>query len=162
MKQSELLFLVRAIKLFFMKITWGHKIAGVYLLFVAGILFLAFKANHEEFDLVTKDYYGEELKYQQVIDQTENSAKLSAPIQIEKNEGQLKIIFPKEMSNKKKGVNFYLYYPADAKKDFSIKFETNEVEFTQPLPAGISGMYELQLTWQADSLKYFHKQKIFF
>lgn len=162
MKQSAQLFLVRAIKLFFMKITWGHKIAGVYLLFVAGILFLAFKANHEEFDLVTKDYYGEELKYQQVIDQTENSAKLSAPVLVEKTEGQLKISFPEEMRNKKKKIDFYLYYPADARKDFRLKLETNEMEFTQPLPARITGMYELQLTWQADSLKYFHKQKIFF
>ena len=145
-----------------MKITWGHKIAGVYLLFVAGILFLVYKANHEDFDLVTKDYYGEELKYQQVIDQTENSTKLSVPLNVEKTEGQLKISFPEEMRNKKKIIDFYLYYPADEKKDFRIKIETNEIEFTQPLPAGIQGMYELQLTWQADSLKYFHKQKIFF
>ena len=145
-----------------MKITWGHKIAGVYLLFVAGILFLVYKAIHEDFDLVTKDYYGEELKYQQVIDQTENSTKLSVPVHVEKTEGQLKISFPEEMRNKKKNVDFYLYYPADEKKDFRIKIETSEMEFTQPLPAGITGMYELQLTWQADSLKYFHKQKIFF
>lgn len=131
-------------------------------MFVAGILFLVYKTNHEDFDLVTKDYYGEELKYQQVIDQTENSAKLSVPVQVEKIAGQLKIIFPEEMRNKKKIIDFYLYFPADAKKDFRIKFETNEMEFTQPLPAGIAGMYELQLTWQADSLKYFHKQKIFF
>ena len=145
-----------------MKLTWGHKIAGVYLLFVAGILFLVFKANNEKFDLVTKDYYGEELKYQQVIDQAENSAKLSAPVRIEKNEGALKIIFPGEMKNRKKEIDFYLYYPADAKKDFRIKFETGEPEYTQPVPTNTKGMYELKLYWQADGVKYFYKQKILF
>jgi hypothetical protein len=145
-----------------MKISWGYKIAGAYVLFVAGILFLAFKANNEEFDLVTKDYYSEELKYQQVIDQSENYANLSAPLSVEKTDSTVKIIFPAEMKEKKKSVDFYLYYPADAKKDFRISFETNENEFIQPLPTGTKGMYDLKLTWQADSTKYLHKQKIFF
>ena len=42
----------------------------VYLAFVAGMGFLVFKASNQEFDLVTKDYYEQELKYQQVIDQS--------------------------------------------------------------------------------------------
>ena len=113
-----------------MKISWGHKIAGAYMLFVAGVLFLAFKANKEEFDLVTKDYYGEELKYQQVIDQSENYAKLSTPLSVEKTDSTVKIIFPAEMKEKKKSIDFYLYFPADAKKDFRISIETNENEFT--------------------------------
>lgn len=145
-----------------MKITWGHKIAGAYLFFTAGILFLVFKANNEKFDLVTKDYYKEELKYQQVIDYTENSAKLSASVIVEKRDGVLKIFFPGEMKDKNKTVDFYLYCPADAKKDFRLAFRTNEMEISQPLPAGISGMYELKLTWQADSVTYFSKQKVFF
>jgi hypothetical protein len=145
-----------------MKITWGHKIAGAYILFVAGILFLVFKANKEEFDLVTKDYYGEELKYQQVIDQSENAANLSSPVAVRKTSNEINIRFPEEMRNKKLVVDFYLYYPADAKKDYRKTLVTNEIEFTQPLPAGAKGMYELKLSWQADSVTYFHKQKLFF
>ena len=45
-----------------MKLSWGYKIMFVYTAFVAGIGFLAFKANNEKFDLVTKDYYDQELK----------------------------------------------------------------------------------------------------
>jgi len=145
-----------------MKISWGYKIAGVYLVFVGGILFLVFKANNEDFDLVTKDYYGEELKYQQVIDESENYAKLSMPLSVEKTDSAVNIRFPEEMKDKKKKIDFYLYYPADAKKDFRISFETNENEFTQPLPTATKGMYDLKLTWQTDSIKYLHKQKIFF
>ena len=134
----------------------------VYLAFVAGIGFLVFKASNQEFDLVTKDYYEQELKYQQVIDQSANASKLSTPVSIENKEGELKISFPEEMKNKKKLVDFYLYYAADAKKDFRKSFELNENELAQALPVGMKGMYELKLTWEAEGVKYYHERKIYF
>jgi len=152
----------RDIKIFHMKISWGYKIAIVYVVFVAGIGFLVVKATSEKFDLVTKDYYGEELKYQQVIDQSANAAKLSAQVRVEKKDNELIVHFPEEMQNKKKVVDFYLYYPADAKKDFRKTIEINNATFSQALPAGIKGMYELKLSWEADGTKYYHEQKIFF
>ena len=134
----------------------------IYIAFVAGMGFLVFKASSQKFDLVTKDYYDQELKYQQVIDQAANTSRLSAPIAIEKNPSDLKISFPREMKNKRKLVDFYLYYAADAKKDFRRSFELNENEITQALPVGMKGMYELKLTWEADGVKYYFEQKLFF
>ena len=60
-----------------MKISWGYKIAGAYLLFVAGIMFLVYKANNETYDLVTENYYEEELKFQNVIDKKQRASSLS-------------------------------------------------------------------------------------
>ena len=134
----------------------------VYITFVVGIGFLVFKASNQKFDLVTKDYYDQELKYQQVIDQSTNASKLSAPVIVEKKGGELKINFPDEMKNKKKLVDFYLYYPADAKKDFRKSFELNENELVQALPVGMKGMYELKLSWETEGIKYYHEQKIYF
>jgi len=145
-----------------MKLSWGYKIMFVYIAFVAGIGFLAFRANSEKFDLVTKDYYDQELKYQQVIDQAANSSRLSAPLTIERKEGGLKISFPDEMKSKKKLVDFYLYYAADAKKDFRKSFELNENELTQAFPVGMKGMYELKLSWEAEGVKYYFEKKLFF
>ena len=145
-----------------MKISWGYKIMFVYIAFVAGIGFLIFKASNQEFDLVTKDYYEQELKYQQVIDQSANASRLSMPLYIEKKEAELKISFPDEMKNKKKLVDFYLYYAADAKRDFRRSFELNENELAQALPVGMKGMYELKLTWETEGVKYYHEQKIYF
>jgi hypothetical protein len=145
-----------------MKMSWGYKIMFVYIAFVAGIGFLIFKASNQEFDLVTKDYYEQELKYQQVIDQSANASRLSMPLNIEKKEAELKISFPDEMKNKKKLVDFYLYYAADAKRDFRRSFELNENELAQALPVGMKGMYELKLTWETEGVKYYHEQKIYF
>lgn len=149
-------------KIFYMKLSWGYKIMFVYIVFVAGMGVLVFKASNQKFDLVTNDYYDQELKYQQVIDQAANSSKLSAPVAIERKEGELKISFPDEMKNKKKLVDFYLYYAADAKKDFRKSFEINENELAQALPVGMKGMYELKLSWEAEGVKYYFEQKLFF
>jgi hypothetical protein len=145
-----------------MKLSWGHLITFGYLAFVAGMGFLVYKATSQKFDLVTSDYYDQELKYQQVIDQSANTAKLSAPLTIDKINGELKISFPAEMKDKKKLIDFYLYYPADAKKDFRKTVNINENEFTQPLPAAMKGMYELKLLWEVDSVKYYFEKKLFF
>ena len=49
---------------------WGYKILMVYVIFIAGILLLVFKSSSQNQDLVTEDYYEQELKYQQKIDET--------------------------------------------------------------------------------------------
>ena len=134
----------------------------VYIAFVGGMGFLVIKASSQKFDLVTKDYYDQELKYQQVIDQAANSSRLSAPVTIEKRDRELKISFPDEVKNKKKSVDFYLYYAADAKKDFRKSFELNENELVQALPVGMKGMYELKLSWETEGVKYYFEKKLFF
>jgi hypothetical protein len=144
-----------------MKLSWGHKIAATYLVFVAGMVFLVFKANNEKFDLVTNDYYGAELKYQEVIDQAANATALSAPVVVEKNGTELTIRFPSEMNARKKEIDFYLYCPSDEKRDFRKSLNVNEVEFKQAIPAGFSGLYEIKLTWITDGKKYYHEEKIF-
>ncbi|HET6768127.1 MAG TPA: FixH family protein [Chitinophagaceae bacterium] len=145
-----------------MKLSWGYRIAFVYVIFVAGIGLLVFKASSEKFDLVTKDYYDEELKYQQVIDQSANTAKLSTPLIVEKSASELSISFPTEMKNKKKIIDFYLYYPADAKRDFRKSIQLDDNAFTQSLPAAMKGKYELKLSWEADGVKYYFEKKLFF
>lgn len=145
-----------------MKLSWGYKIAFVYIIFVAGIGFLVFKASSQKFDLVTKDYYEQELKYQQVIDQSANTAKLSTSLIVEQSASELSISFPAEMSNKEKIIDFYLYYPADAKRDFRKSINISENEFTQPLPEAMKGKYELKLSWEVDGVKYYFEKKLFF
>lgn len=145
-----------------MKLSWGYIITSGYLIFVTGIVFLVYKASSQKFDLVTKDYYEQELKYQNIIDQSANTAKLSAPLLVTRGDGELQIAFPPEMKNKLKMIDFYLYYPADVKKDFRKSIETKDNELKQPLPAAMKGMYELKLSWEVEGTKYYFEKKLFF
>lgn len=145
-----------------MKLSWGYIITSGYIVFVAGILFLVYKANSQKFDLVTKDYYEQELKYQDVIDESANTAKLSAPLVVEISGGQLEIGFPAEMKDKKKTIDFYLYFPADARRDFRKTIESNDNELKQPLPIAMKGSYQLKLSWEVEGTKYYFEKKLFF
>jgi hypothetical protein len=145
-----------------MKLSWGYIITSGYLVFVAGIVFLVYKASSEKFDLVTKDYYEQELKYQEVIDESANTARLSAPLVVERSGNQLQIGFPAEMRSKKKTIDFYLYYPADAKRDFRKTIEIKDNELLQPLPSAMKGQYQLKLSWEVEGVKYYFEKKLFF
>jgi len=145
-----------------MRINWGYKIAAAYLLFVAGIVFLVFKAGKQNYDLVTKNYYEEELKYQDVIDKKQNVAALSALPEIKYTRTGITILFPKEFENKNITGEAYLYCPSDAKKDLKKNFELNKPDFRWELPGSFRGMYKLKLSWTSDGKSYYQEKKIFF
>lgn len=145
-----------------MKISWGYRIAAVYILFVIGILYLVYRANNENFDLVTEDYYGEELKYQNVIDQKNRVAQLSAPPKINVEGGKLLVTLPSEFDGKTTEGELYLYCPSDQKNDLRRPFSVTNGAFALSLPPKINGLYEVKLSWQAEGTTYFHEQKEFF
>jgi hypothetical protein len=145
-----------------MTISWGYKITAVYLVFVAGILFLVFKANQQKFDLVTEDYYGEELKYQNVIDQKSNVSALSAAPSIRHSVDHISIQFPQEFQGKALTGEVYLYRPSDASKDIKKVFTVNGTDLQIALPAALSGTYELKLSWNVNGKSFYNEQKIIF
>jgi nitrogen fixation protein FixH len=145
-----------------MKISWGHKILFVYLAFVAGILFLVYKASQEKFDLVTPNYYDAELKFQKVIDDRQNVSELTAPPNITHSVNSVGIQLPAEFLNKEVKGQLYLYRPSDASKDLKMDFSTNKSFIELALNKDLSGVYEVKLSWQADGKTYYNEQRIFF
>lgn len=145
-----------------MNINWGYKILIVYLCFVAGILFLVYKASQQKFDLVTTDYYAAELKFQNVIDQKQRVAALSAPPKISHSANRVDIQFPEEFRNRSVTGECYLYRPSDAAKDIRKDFATEKNFIEIRLDQNLSGSYYVKLSWQADGQTYYNEQKIFF
>lgn len=139
---------------------WGHKILIVYLLFVVGILYLVIRANNQKSDLVTKDYYGQELKYQQTIDESGHTAALSAPLQYEVKGQELLIHFPKDFTGKKCSGDVLLYCPSDENKDIKKDFSVQDSAVMVALSANTKGLYEIHITWESDGLKYYFEKKI--
>ncbi len=140
---------------------WGYKILFVYVAFIAGTLFLVFRASGEKDDLVTEDYYSQELKYQQKIDQMSRTGALSAPVKYELNAGQLLVSFPNDFSGKKIAGNILLYCPSDEGKDIKQDFNIQDAVLKIRIPPAHNGAYELHINWQADGLDYYFEKKIF-
>lgn len=145
-----------------MRMSWGYKIFLAYTAFAAGILFLAYKASQQSFDLVTENYYEAELKYQDVIDQKGNVSQLSEPPRITHTINTVNVQLPKEFSNQSVKGEIYLYRPSDATKDIRRQFSTGQGFYSLDLGKELSGSYDLKLSWETGGKRFFSEKRIFF
>jgi hypothetical protein len=139
---------------------WGHKIILVYIVFVAGMLFLAFKSSKQNIELVTEDYYGKELVYQQKIDESKRTAALSAPVEIKFINHEVLINFPKDFAAKKIVGQADLYCPSDEKKDMNQKFSVTDSPVSIAVPVTYHGLHYVKINWTVEGVNYYYEYKI--
>lgn len=144
-----------------MKFNWGYKIATMYLLFVAGIMYLVVQASRQQVDLVTPDYYAQELKFQDRIDETKRASELSHPLQVSLEHDVLSIVFPPEFSGKKISGNVLVYCPADKNNDISSSISVTDNRMNISIPEKNTGTHEIQVSWETDGVKYYYSKSIF-
>lgn len=145
-----------------MRISWGYKITAVYLLFVAGIVTLVVKASAQHFDLVTEDYYDQELKFQNVIDEQKAVAGLSEPPHYAVTPGSLLVALPAEFEGKTWKGELYLYRPSNAALDLRQPVTGSGRAYAWTLPRPLSGAYRLKFTWELNGKKFYHEQALQF
>jgi hypothetical protein len=96
--------------------SWGNKLIIVFIVFAALMATLVYKATQAKFELVSKDYYQDELRYQDKIDGAANAA-LEAPISIQVNDEIISIEFPDAQKNANITGEAWFYCSVDATKD---------------------------------------------
>lgn len=139
---------------------WGNKLIIVFILFAGLIGFMVYKAMNTKFELVSKDYYKDELRYQDRIDGKQNANKLGN-ILISQNADELLLALPNEMKGIKVEGEAWFYCKTDATKDRKIMLQVDENGQQHILKNKISkGIYELKLNWQTTTEKYYTEQNI--
>jgi hypothetical protein len=144
-----------------MKVSWGYKIAGFYLVFVTGIMWLVFQSSQQKVDLVTQDYYAQELRYQERIDQTKRASGLSAPLQIMQHGRQVSLQFPAEFNGKKISGSVVLYCPSNKDMDISTVLQTVNNQMQWTIPEKNQGLHELQVSWESEGKTYYFSKTLF-
>ena len=140
---------------------WGHKIIMVYVVFVAGMVLLAYKSSQQNIELVTEDYYAKELVYQQKIDEVKRTALLTEPVEIKCINHALTIKFPKDFATKKIVGEAVLYCPADEKKDMQQQFEVTDSVVSINVPDNYHGLHYVKINWRVEGVDYYYEYKIF-
>lgn len=139
---------------------WGHKIILVYVVFVAGMLFLAFKSSKQNIELVTEDYYAKEVVYQQKIDESKRTAALTAPLEVKVVNHTLTINFPKDFATKNIAGEATLYCPADEKRDIHQSFSVTDSAVVMAVPKNYQGLHYVKINWSAGGVDYYYEYKI--
>ena len=144
-----------------MKIGWGWKIAILYGGFMIIILSLVIGSTRQSFDLVSADYYGEEIAYQKVIDAGKNQASLSQPISIHANAKTVSIDFPAEFKDKALSGNVQFYSPVNSKwdKKFALTKEGNTVNIDRSQLRNTR--YTLKISCKVDGKDYYQESELY-
>lgn len=139
---------------------WGKGILAVCIIFVIGVGVMVYISVNKNIDLVTKNYYEEEIKYQQQIDKINNSNNLKKQLIMQQNDGSLVIIFPDDEYRDIKG-EISFYRPSDAKKDFKIPItlsgRNQQVIATSTLQ---KGLWKVQVNWNKSGVDYYNEERL--
>ncbi|MEQ9441494.1 MAG: FixH family protein [Cyclobacteriaceae bacterium] len=140
---------------------WGWNIVFAFIGFVGFIVYLAVRSFQTNVDLVTEDYYLQELQYQQRIEKTSNAQRLPGKLNISQQGEQLIIQFPEVITEKINGT-VSLFRPSDARFDRNEEIAMNaqgqhQLRVNQ-LP---KGYYKLKIEWKTPTEDYYTEEPVY-
>lgn len=136
--------------------SWGTRIAILYLAFVAMIVTMIVLCSGENIDLEYKDYYARELKFQDQIDAAANEQALSESIQHEVSATGVELRLPSSMIGTEMKGELHFYRPSDAKLDIKLPLAFDKDGKQSIARSKLSpGMYKLRVNWTSDNKNYY-------
>ncbi len=142
------------------KFGWGARIVLLYLGFVALIIILVVSSMKQDFELVSKDYYAEEIAYQGTIDASKNQSELSAAAVVTVSAEYIDITLPHEFSNKVVRSELYFYSPVSASLDKMYQYNTENGSILIARKDMKNVRYKLKLSWVCEGEKYYQEMDV--
>jgi hypothetical protein len=138
---------------------WGHKIALSFILFAAFIMYMVVRAFQEDIDLVSEDYYAQEIKHEDKMRQIANFNELETQVELKQLADQISFTFPKQ-SEASGQIHFYHTSRKIFDKSYAIGLDEN---FQQRISKSdlAQGSYRVKITWLADGKEYFQQHQLF-
>jgi hypothetical protein len=145
-----------------MKIGWGWKIGMLYSGFVVLIVGLVVGSLKQQFDLVSQDYYGEELAYQKTIDAGRNQASLSEPFGIHANAESIFVELPAELAGRVEEAKLHFYCPTNSEWDRTFRVLPNGTHRTIAISRSSikNARYTIKLTCKAGGKTYYQETEL--
>lgn len=148
-----------------MKFNWGTGIVIAFVAFISFIMYFVVSATTNkkyDYDLVTDDYYKQELGYQNEINNETNSQKTGMEVSLEKTESGLLVTFPKTVNPVNVQGSMFLYRPSDKGMDFEISISLSDSHLLIPNSRLKDGRWNIQVNWTYNGQNYLTKKEITF
>lgn len=141
-----------------MKFNYKIFIILLYTGFVSLMLVLVYKCTNLKVDVIEKDYYAEELIYQQQIERQQKSKDLTVQPSWNLSSEDIVITFPQLENNEAITGNVEFFCPSDGSKDKTFKISTDKNNtFSLPKSSLTSGRYKLKLFWKSGTVEYYNE-----
>ncbi|MBK6776307.1 MAG: FixH family protein [Flavobacteriales bacterium] len=140
---------------------WGKGLVLTLITFGGLMTWLVVKSIQNPEPLVTEQYYEQELKYQQRIDNTERANALSANVSMVPSAQGVRITFPPEAHSGSITGVLTLLRPNDplADRQVIVAADTTGI-FDAVTPGLVAGRYNALLEWSANGIAYYTEEKL--
>ncbi len=138
---------------------WGHKIGIAYGAFVVLMITMVIMCiKQTDVNLVTENYYEDEIGFEKVIQKKKNTAEIKTDLTVATNEVNI-FIDPTTM-NKPKGTVVF-YRPSNPRLDFELPLNLNgEGKQTINTSTTTKGLWEIKISWSQNNIDYYLEEKI--
>ena len=142
---------------------WPYGIVLTFVIFIASTAALiAFICGHR-MDLVSADYYEQEIRFQTRLDDLNRTSPVRAATRVdfEAVTRQIRVVLPAEHAGRKPQGRLELYRPSAAGLDRELKLEP-DAGGTQSFGAADlqPGLWKVRLYWSVDGQDYFLDQSL--
>ncbi|TYA92314.1 FixH family protein [Seonamhaeicola marinus] len=146
-----------------MKLNWATGIVLAFIGFISFIMYFIVTMNIDDkydHDLVTEDYYAEELAYQNDINKLKNAKQLSENIVYKKTAEGLLIEFPSNIDYKTITGKVFLYRPSNKQLDFESTISLSNPHLLIPDSRLVGGRWNIKIDWQVNGNSYLFKESL--
>lgn len=146
-----------------MKINWGTGIVLALAAFISFILFFVIrmsmddKSNH---DLVTEEYYKQELTFQKDLDAQNNAINTNNNLIVEKTPEGLLVTFPENLEFEKVKGTVSLYRPSNKQLDFDFPISLSNTNLLVPDKRLLDGRWDIKVSWNYKDEEFLSKKSI--
>ena len=140
--------------------SWGKCIILAYILFGAFIATLVSVCINQDVNLVSREYYKEELAFQKQIDRISHTATLTETPVIETENERLLMVSYTHFENVEDG-RLQLFRPSDPEMDRNFEVMKSQHDRQYFSTDGLTkGMYRARFRWTMNGESYFVEQVI--
>ncbi len=146
-----------------MKFNWGTGIVLAFVAFISFILYFVIRMSTDEqtnHELVTKEYYKEELAYQKQIDAEKNAVEMGAEVNIKKTAEGLVIQFPDNYEPQEITGKVSLYRPSNRHLDVNFPISLSNTHLLIPDNQLVDGRWDIAISWEYKGNSFLHKEKL--
>ena len=138
---------------------FGNKLLLVFAVFAVLMSYMVYRCFSVPVDLVSNEYYKDEIAYQQVIDGTKNYNTLQGKATVKESASDVVIQLPAEMkSHSVKGTALF-YCPSNMDNDRHITLATDaDGKQSIDVKKFSKGNYTVKIDWQ-DATTHFYTEK---
>ena len=132
------------------------------MVFILSFVYKSIAMDEYQHELVSEDYYKDELHYQEEIDKLNNANKLEEDIILKNSKEGVVIQFPAEMDNNEIKGKIHFQRLSNKKLDFSEEIKLENHQQLIDAEKLVSGKWVVRIDWQYGEQLYLFKDSWFY